>query len=121
MHNNDLKYILIFLSGKNLIIKLIDKANKKYLKKNIPFSKLKILYCELKIFIVNTKRNIVITNLLFFKKNKKSFFELIIKYRQMIIIIAKLANRLPIIKNIGVSISDNKAKFSMLKFFLSNI
>ena len=35
----------------------------------------------------------------------------------MIIIIAKLANKLPIIKNTGVSISDNKAKFSTLKFF----
>ena len=35
MYNNDLKYILIFLSGKNLIIKLIDMANKKYLKKKI--------------------------------------------------------------------------------------
>ena len=39
MYNNDLKYILIFLSGKNLIIKLIDMANKKYLKKKYTFFK----------------------------------------------------------------------------------
>ena len=43
MYNNDLKYILIFLSGKNLIIKLIDMANKNILKKIYLFQNLRIL------------------------------------------------------------------------------